>query len=192
MNILVTGAKGFVGRNLVANLKSIQDNKNRKTNIVIDDIFEYDIKYNATIKDHVGSAIVTIVDKLDYELDESKNNESNGGIYDSTNKTITWEIEINDVDSYKNQNNIIDIEKNITIFYKDIPTDIDKIINTVNVSTNIDEKIVEDKEEIKVIRGSLLVAYIDNKGNNLLVTVLDPKLPVIINILNLSKLKFSI
>ena len=27
MNILVTGAKGFVGKNLVANLKNIQENK---------------------------------------------------------------------------------------------------------------------------------------------------------------------
>ena len=40
MNILVTGAKGFVGRNLVANLKNIQENKNRtRPNIVIENIF---------------------------------------------------------------------------------------------------------------------------------------------------------
>ena len=44
MNILVTGAKGFVGKNLVANLKNIKDNKNRtRTNIKIDEIYEYDI-----------------------------------------------------------------------------------------------------------------------------------------------------
>lgn len=44
MNILVTGAKGFVGRNLVENLKNIRDGKNRtRPNIVIDDIFEYDL-----------------------------------------------------------------------------------------------------------------------------------------------------
>lgn len=44
MNILVTGAKGFVGRNLVVNLKNIQESKNRtRPNIVIDNIFEYDI-----------------------------------------------------------------------------------------------------------------------------------------------------
>ena len=29
MNILVTGAKGFVGRNLCENLKNIRDGKNR-------------------------------------------------------------------------------------------------------------------------------------------------------------------
>ena len=43
MNILITGAKGFVGRNLVENLKNIRDGKNRTRNLKIDDIFEYDI-----------------------------------------------------------------------------------------------------------------------------------------------------
>lgn len=44
MNILVTGAKGFAGRNLVENLKNIRDQKNRtRPDIIIDEIFEYDI-----------------------------------------------------------------------------------------------------------------------------------------------------
>ena len=44
MNILITGAAGFVGRNLVENLKNIRDGKNRtRPNIHIDSIFEYDI-----------------------------------------------------------------------------------------------------------------------------------------------------
>lgn len=43
MNILVTGAAGFVGRNLVENLKNIRDGKNRtRPNITIDKIYEYD------------------------------------------------------------------------------------------------------------------------------------------------------
>ncbi len=44
MNILITGAKGFAGRNLVANLRNIKDGKNRtRPQIQIDEIFEYDI-----------------------------------------------------------------------------------------------------------------------------------------------------
>ena len=44
MNILVTGSKGFVGRNLVENLKCIRDGKNRtRPNIHVDNIYEYDI-----------------------------------------------------------------------------------------------------------------------------------------------------
>ena len=44
MNILVTGAKGFVGKNLCAALKNIRDGKDKtRPNIKIDEIFEYDI-----------------------------------------------------------------------------------------------------------------------------------------------------
>ena len=44
MNILVTGANGFVGRNLVENLKNIRDGKNRTSpNIFIGNIYEYDL-----------------------------------------------------------------------------------------------------------------------------------------------------
>ena len=44
MNILVTGANGFVGRNLVENLKAIRDGKNRtRPNLNIADIYEYDL-----------------------------------------------------------------------------------------------------------------------------------------------------
>ncbi len=44
MNILVTGAKGFAGRNLVENLKNIRDGKNKtRPEIQIDQIFEFDV-----------------------------------------------------------------------------------------------------------------------------------------------------
>ena len=44
MNILVTGAKGFVGRNLVAALENIRDGKDRThAGLVIGEIFSYDI-----------------------------------------------------------------------------------------------------------------------------------------------------
>ena len=43
MNILVTGAKGFVGRNLVENLKTIRDGKNRTRALAIGEIYEYDL-----------------------------------------------------------------------------------------------------------------------------------------------------
>ena len=43
MNILITGAKGFVGKNLVENLKNIRDGKNRtRPEISIEKIYEYD------------------------------------------------------------------------------------------------------------------------------------------------------
>lgn len=44
MNILVTGAGGFVGKNLCAALMNIKENKDRtRPNITIDEVFEYDL-----------------------------------------------------------------------------------------------------------------------------------------------------
>ena len=43
MKVLVTGAKGFVGKNLCENLKNIRDGKNRTTGLDIEEVFEYDI-----------------------------------------------------------------------------------------------------------------------------------------------------
>ncbi len=46
MNILITGASGFLGRNLVENLKNIRDGKNRtRPALAIDEIYEYG-RYN--------------------------------------------------------------------------------------------------------------------------------------------------
>ena len=48
MKILVTGSKGFVGKNLVENLKNIRDGKNRtRPSLNIDEIFEYDLGSSA-------------------------------------------------------------------------------------------------------------------------------------------------
>ena len=41
MNILITGAKGFVGRNLAENLKNIRDGKDRTRSLDIREIYEY-------------------------------------------------------------------------------------------------------------------------------------------------------
>ena len=44
MNILITGAKGFVGKNLTEALKNIRDGKDRtRPELVIGEIYEYDI-----------------------------------------------------------------------------------------------------------------------------------------------------
>ena len=43
MKILVTGAKGFVGRNLCAQLNNIKDGKARNYGVQIDAIYEYDL-----------------------------------------------------------------------------------------------------------------------------------------------------
>ena len=42
MKILVTGAKGFVGKNLCAQLRNIRDGKAQNYGVTIDEVLEYD------------------------------------------------------------------------------------------------------------------------------------------------------
>lgn len=52
MKILVTGAKGFVGKNLCENLKNIRDGKDKtRPDIIIDEIYEYDIDIDPNLLD---------------------------------------------------------------------------------------------------------------------------------------------
>ena len=52
MKILVTGAKGFVGQNLVASLKNIKAGKDRtRPSLNIEDIYEYDIDGDESLLD---------------------------------------------------------------------------------------------------------------------------------------------
>ena len=52
MDILITGAQGFVGQNLCASLKNIRDGKNRnRPNIKIEEIYEFDIDTDPALLD---------------------------------------------------------------------------------------------------------------------------------------------
>ena len=52
MNVLITGAKGFVGKNLVCALKNIKDQKDRThPEITIDEIYEFDIDTDISLLD---------------------------------------------------------------------------------------------------------------------------------------------
>ena len=52
MKILITGAKGFVGKNLVCNLRNIMEGKNRtRPGIAIEAIYEYDIDTEPALLD---------------------------------------------------------------------------------------------------------------------------------------------
>ena len=56
MNILVTGAKGFVGKNLCENLKNIRDLKNKtRPQLSISEIWEYDIDSDTELLDEYCS-----------------------------------------------------------------------------------------------------------------------------------------
>lgn len=57
MKILVTGARGFVGKNLCCALKNIKDGKDRtRPNLKIDEVYEYDIGDEDKLNYYVGNA----------------------------------------------------------------------------------------------------------------------------------------
>ena len=52
MNVLITGAAGFVGKNMTAALESIRDGKDKThPNLIIDRIFEYDLNTDPSLLD---------------------------------------------------------------------------------------------------------------------------------------------
>ena len=90
----------------------------------------YNIQYTATINDYIGDATLKIVDKLPYHIDEQASELANG-IYSESDMTITWTIEIQGIDSYKNEKNTINIFKNIKLVYTDIDLKGNSITNKV-------------------------------------------------------------
>lgn len=51
MKILITGAKGFVGKNVTVSLKNIKDGNDKTRNIILEEIYEYDIDTNPALLD---------------------------------------------------------------------------------------------------------------------------------------------
>ena len=99
----------------------------------------YSIKYSGKIDKYIGTAKVTIIDKLPFEIDEAKS-DIGDGIYDSVNKTITFIENINGIDTYKDGVKDVNIIKNIKVVYKDLKiTPEAKDVNN-QVSVNIDLK----------------------------------------------------
>ena len=57
MNILVTGAKGFVGKNLTVALENIRDGKDRTRDLTVGEVFSYDIDTDpALLEDYCAKA----------------------------------------------------------------------------------------------------------------------------------------
>ena len=99
----------------------------------------YSIKYSGKIDKYIGTAKVTIIDKLPFEIDEAKS-DIGDGIYDSVNKTITFIENINGIDTYKDGVKDVNFIKNIKVVYKDLKiTPEAKDVNN-QVSVNIDLK----------------------------------------------------
>ena len=122
----------------------VTDSKVEKTSTLekITDVNQeipYSIKYSGKIDKYIGTAKVTIIDKLPFEIDEAKS-DIGDGIYDSVNKTITFIENINGIDTYKDGIKEVNVVRNIKVVYKNLRITPDaKDVNN-QVSVNIDLK----------------------------------------------------
>ena len=99
----------------------------------------YSIKYSGKIDKYIGTAKITIIDKLPFEIDEVKS-DIGDGIYDSVNKTITFIENINGIDTYKDGVKDVNVIRNIKVVYKDLKITPDSKDVNNQVSVNIDLK----------------------------------------------------
>ena len=125
------------------------------------DEIEYTINYKTEVSDYVGNVTTTIVDTLPYEIDTDKEYDLNGGVYDPTNKTITWTETFD-------KTNIESEEKNYTyttkFVYKDITKTDRAFTNSVIGKTVLDNKSIEKNTSYTIniaVKGKIIVNYIN-------------------------------
>ena len=137
------------------------------------------VKYKLSIKhevtDYIGNGTLTIVDTLPYHIDESTST-LDGGIYNSTDKTITWTIPINNIDSFSETGGkyLVNVEKNIELKYSDLNPKNRSMINTVNSSLVLDNNSTSKSSEKTTsiaIKGKIKVKYIDDEGNEIIPSI---------------------
>ena len=126
---------------------------------------EYEITYKAEVQDYRGKVLVTIVDYLPYEINV-KESEIAGGEYDYNTKTIMWEEEIENVDTYKDGAKEISITKNIELVFMDLDGSEEEIINkvdgTINLYTPEKTEVVENENKVPInIKGTVIAKYLE-------------------------------
>ena len=127
----------------------------------------YNIKYNATVTEYIGTGLVTITDYLPYAIDESKSN-LDGGTYDALTNTITWTENIDHINTYTDGDYSVNLEKNITVVFTNLDATAKAMVNRVTGRINLYENettnTVETTYETKIeIPGNVIVKYIDKQ-----------------------------
>lgn len=121
----------------------------------------YKLNYKAIIKDYIGNAKVTYIDKLPYEIDEEKSDIS-GGKYNKETKTIVWEETYEKIDMEKE----ITFTKEIKVVYTGIE-DTDRIMtNEIETTIKLDNKestVTSDYDTDIKIPGEIVIHYYDKE-----------------------------
>jgi|GEM_PF-1029244 len=174
-----TGDKITITNTFIDIPGEIAENEIEKTGTIVvdkrDSHITYDITYKAKIKDYLGTAYVEIIDELPYEIDMEKSDLA-GGIYNKELKNIIWREDLGIIDTRETGDEIVDINKQITVVYLDVPEDLSTIdytlINNVNGKVVLETDTIQTESthetEIKIEYGKVIVHhYIDGTTNKL-------------------------
>jgi len=136
----------------------------------VDEAFNYNIDYNTELDEYIGKATVTIVDKLSNKIDTERSN-IQGGIYNENDLTITW-IKEYDVNTYENINKVININIELSLYYKDLNPEERVVKNTVSTKFTVDtlKEPVETEDETETrleVQGKVIAKYVDIYGKEL-------------------------
>ena len=127
----------------------------------------YKIVSTGSIGEYSGEGKIITTILLPYEIDESISS-LDDGVYDNSNKTITW-ITNKNIDTYSNLNSNFDIEKNIKLVYKDIDSTKRQLKNVVNTNIILDNNTKTSSSNLVTdtnIKGKIVVKYYKEDKNN--------------------------
>ena len=121
----------------------------------VNGVFNYTLTYKGEIKDYTGTAKLTLVDRLPYELDDDSTYE--GCTYNAQDKTLTCVKEF-DIDG---NNTKVEASFDLSLKFKNI--DSDKITNKVESKLEYGKNTSEgeDETETEVFKGTVIARYLD-------------------------------
>lgn len=128
-----------------------------------DEVVKYEINYTAKAKDYIGTGTIKIVDALPYKINKTKSS-LDGGTYNESTKTITWEINWTGIDTYDGEKEKT-ITKKIDVVYEEIKDSDVNLTNKVTGYLALGTKQIEPvnnqtTSEVK-IPGKVIIKYID-------------------------------
>ena len=132
-----------------------------------DDLFTYTLDYRGDINNYVGHVKYQLVDKLPYPLKTGDSRiDLDGGHYDASTKTITWEID-EDINTGKNGRISKTITKNIKVVYQDIPATVNSVTNKFDTTTELEGSTQTTENELvtEFNRFTLTVIHLMENSN---------------------------
>ena len=111
----------------------------------VDERVSYTINFKTDVRDFEGKGTLTIVDYLPYEIDEA-NSEIAGGEYNRETKTITWQEDLDEINTYLNEDGTVTIDRSKTLVLKYVYPDEENLSGTIDNRVEGTIKLTQEQE----------------------------------------------